>query len=118
MENLKYINRRNVYAKTIKILFISFLLLTSNNIYSQESGNIVGVVVDQDFGDAQFGANVFIEGIARGAATDINGEYSITDVEPGTYTVNFSMIGFQKQTITGVEVKPGATVKIDVVLSS
>jgi len=99
----------------IKSIIVLLTLLFSRTLIAQ-NGTLKGVVVGQDFGDGLFGVNVFIEGTTRGVATDINGEYSTPDVEPGKYIVTFSMIGFQKQKITGVEIKEGESGKIDVVL--
>ena len=87
-------------------------------IFAQSSGTIKGVVVDKDFGDGLFGANVFIEGTTRGAATDINGEYSISGIDAGIYTISYSMIGYQKQVVTNVELKPGEIKKIDIILGT
>lgn len=101
----------------IRLIIVLVTLLLSSTLLAQ-NGTLHGVIVDKDFGDALFGVNVFIEGTTRGAATDINGEYTISDVEPGIYNVTFSMIGFQKQTVTEVEIKSGQAVKIDVVLGT
>lgn len=102
-----------IFTKTYLLIFISAFPL-----FAQDAGTIKGVVVDNDFGDGLFGVNVFIQGSARGAATDINGEYSISGVEPGTYTISYSMIGFQKQIVKNVEIEPDETIKIDIVLST
>ncbi|MFZ1288803.1 MAG: TonB-dependent receptor [Melioribacteraceae bacterium] len=100
--------------KNIKILF--FILVT-NSIFAQ-SGNLTGIVVDKDLGESLIGVNVFIEGTSRGGVTDINGNYLIEKIQEGTYTISFSMIGFQKKTITGVEIKNGQVKKIDITLST
>jgi outer membrane receptor protein involved in Fe transport len=79
-------------------------------------GRIAGVVVDQK-GKSLPGANVSIEGTTTGTTTDLNGRYRLPDLEPGTYDVLFSFVGFQEKTVTGVEVTAGETTKIDVTLA-
>lgn len=82
-----------------------------------ETGIITGVVVDAQDGAPLPGANVSIGGTTTGTTTDLNGRYRLDGVEPGTYDLQFSFVGFQKKTVTGVEVEPGATARIDVTLA-
>ena len=94
-EHLKFISFRNTL-----ILFLIF----SFSAFAQEKGSITGLVIDGDFGEGMIGANVFIETTSLGAATDIEGRYTIKAVPAGTYTVVFSMIGYAKKSVTGVVV--------------
>ncbi len=118
MKNKKWYKYTKKMKSTILTLIIVLISFTDSSSFAQDVGNVSGVVVDNEFGDGLIGANVFIQGSTRGAASDIHGAYLITDVPVGTYTVTFSMIGFQKQTISGVEIKSGETIKIDVVLGT
>ena len=114
-------NDRRSTVKMKKLFFLILIVLFnsfSNSIFAQGEGSISGIVIDKEFGDGLFGANVFLNGTTRGAATDINGSYLISGISAGTYNVTFSMIGFQKQTITGVEIKPGGNVKVHIILST
>jgi outer membrane receptor protein involved in Fe transport len=88
-------------------LFMFFNILAQNN-------KITGVVIDNAFGDPLIGVNVFIEGTNKGAATDINGYYYISEVPNGTYTITYSMIGFKKHSIK--DLKLSDNIKLDVVL--
>lgn len=56
---------------------------------------INGKVIDANTGDPLPGANVMIKGTSMGAATAVDGEYNIYKVPPGTYTIQFSYIGYQ-----------------------
>lgn len=95
----------------------AFLFIFSISAYSQ-SGKLIGTVVDKDFGDALIGANVFIEGTTIGAATDIEGRYSISNVPVGTYSITFSMVGFTKQVVKDVVVSANGVTKIDIALGT
>ncbi|MEO1712355.1 MAG: von Willebrand factor type A domain-containing protein [Bacteroidota bacterium] len=53
-----------------------------------------------------------------GAQTDFDGFYSITNIDPGTYEVEFTYVGLQPTIITGVVVKEGKANTLDVVLTN
>ncbi len=61
--------------------------------------SLSGTVTDADDGQSLPGASVLIAGTAQGTATDFDGNYSITGLDPGTYTIVFSFIGYQNQEI-------------------
>ena len=82
-----------------------------------QTGSIAGVLVDSETGDPLIGANAIIAGTSIGTATDIDGTYTIPNLEPGTYTVQFSYIGYNPTTVQGVEVTAGETTRLDLSLS-
>ena len=99
MEMLKQINK--------KILLSAFMILmaTSLTLYGGSTGKISGKVTDGVTGEALIGVNVVLaEMTGVGAATDINGEYVILNVPPGTYTIKFSMIGYKTTEVQEVRV--------------
>lgn len=88
-----------------KLLSIALLVLfTPVLVFAQ--GTITGVVTDVATGETLPGANVIIEELSRGAATNVDGEYQIDNVPAGTYTVVASFLGF-KRSETTVEVGSG-----------
>jgi len=102
-----------------KLLMVFVVILTSNNILlsQKNTGSIAGKVVDAETGDSLPGVNVVIERTLRGAATDLEGEYRIYGLEPGTYNIVATYIGYGKKKIAGVEVKAGQVQKLDFTLS-
>ena len=56
-------------------------------------------------------------GTSFGAPTDINGRYQILSVPPGTYSIQFSYIGYKSYKAENVEVQSGKTVVLDVHLT-
>jgi outer membrane receptor protein involved in Fe transport len=80
-------------------------------------GAVAGVVVDGREGDPLPGVNVSIAGTATGTATDLNGRYRLGGLEPGTYDLQFSFVGFQQKTVSGVEVAADQTTRIEVSLA-
>lgn len=84
---------------------------------AQAAGTLTGTVVDGDFGGGLPGASVLIIETGRGAATDIDGNYTIREVPAGTYTVRYSFTGYGTQTVENVAVAAGAPTEINVTLS-
>ncbi len=98
------------------ICFSIFLLLTSNFVTAQ-SGKITGTVKEKSTGDPLPGANCSLIGTSLGSATDLNGEFSILNITPGSYTLKVMYIGYTQREIE-VQVKSGSTTILDVDLQS
>lgn len=96
------------------LLFFIVVSLSVQCVFAQ--GTIRGRVSDAETGEAMFGTNVVIKGTTTGATTDFDGNFSIENVEPGTYDIEASFISYEKKTITGVEVKDGEVTIIDFLL--
>ena len=83
-------------------------------LFGQHQGKITGVVRDAGSGEPLIGANVLLKGTYYGAATDIEGRYTIININPGDYTLQASMVGYTTVEHTGVKVVAGGTVEINV----
>jgi outer membrane receptor for ferrienterochelin and colicin len=116
MLNAKLNNSAHVKKHIISAL-VCFALFVTTNLKAQETGTISGTVVDAETGETLIGVNIMVEGTSTGTATDLDGFYSIPNLEPGTYTLVATYVSFQKQTITGVEVEAGEITKLDLTLS-
>ena len=77
---------------------IILALLMMNGMSAAQTGQIVGKVADAETGSALPGANIFLKGTSLGAASDIDGNYFITNVPPGTYDVVAMYIGYENAT--------------------
>lgn len=60
-----------------------------------QDGVLTGTVLDADTGEPLPLANVVIEETGQGTSTEPDGTYRMTDLEPGTYTVVASYVGYQ-----------------------
>ncbi len=98
------------------LMMIVILVLAGINISAQGKGILSGKITDAKTKETLPGVNVIIKGTYYGAASDMNGNYKITDVSTGTYTVEVSLIGFKKMQFTGVKIESGKTTRIDVPL--
>ncbi|MBL1212727.1 MAG: TonB-dependent receptor [Ignavibacteriae bacterium] len=77
--------------KRFNYLLLALVLLTGA--ISAQTYTVSGKVVDYSSGEVLIGANVFIKGTTIGAATDENGEYSIS-IASGEYVIRCSYVGF------------------------
>lgn len=98
------------------LLIITLLSLTSSSIYAGTKGKIAGKVTDSN-GETLVGVQVFIEGTTKGTTTDIEGRYSLVNLDPGEYTVVFTYIGFATVKVEKVEVLVDKTTTIDTEMS-
>jgi len=99
-----------ILIRSILSIF-SFLILTSTA-FSQ-SGKISGKITDATGEPVPF-VNVIVEGTNYGAATNVDGLYSIIGIPPGTYSIKASAIGFNSTRTTGIHVSIDLTTKIDI----
>ncbi len=92
------------------------LFLLSNmsvlSAFAQDSGAIRGTVYDAVTKEPIVGANVFVLGTSFGAASDLNGVFSIGGLPPGSYSVQASVIGYKAQISTDVAAAPGREVQL------
>jgi hypothetical protein len=73
-------------------------------------GTIIGRVVDEN-GDAMQNATVSLGETGITTLTDANGDYSFSDVAPGTYTIGFNTTGYEPNTATA-DVTAGQTTTV------
>ena len=77
--------------KPMMALF-SLLLLAHSALLAAE---LKGTVRDAETGESLPGANVYVEGVERGATTDLDGQFSIANVGVGSHTLVVSFIGYK-----------------------
>ncbi|WP_439153044.1 TonB-dependent receptor [Winogradskyella sp.] len=92
-------------------LLLLFTMLTA--IVSAQS-SISGIVKDTE-GMTLPGVNVILEGTSKGAVSDMDGTYVITNVENGTYTLVGSYLGFStfKKSVT----IDGSDITVDITMA-
>ena len=99
------------------VVVISLIAAGVVTIVAQSTGQIAGTVRDSS-GAVMPGVRVeatspvLIEKV-RSTTTDASGQYRITNLPAGTYTVTFSLEGFTKQQRTNVAVPSGFTAPVN-----
>ncbi|MBN2029631.1 TonB-dependent receptor [bacterium] len=105
------------HVKLMVILALVFCLGVSALLTAATTGKISGKVTDVSSGEPLAGVNVIIAGTSMGGATDIDGDYFIINVPPGTYTVEARMIGYTTLAKSGVNVNVDRTITVDFTLT-
>jgi len=98
----------------VLLCFISVVVTRSQD---KEYGKLSGKVTDAETGEVIVGVNIMIEGTKLGAATDLDGYYSII-VSGGTYNLLVSALSYTKKKITDVKVENGQDMQMYIVLNS
>jgi outer membrane receptor for ferrienterochelin and colicin len=101
-----------------KLKPIVILCFFTGMLFSGQTGKIAGIVTDASSGGALVGCNVLVKGTSQGASTDANGEYFIINLSPGSYDLEFSMIGYAAYTAEGVSVNIDVTTPVNAAVST
>lgn len=93
---LHWMSLNNLLKKNLvlKALVLSLLLLCNAADTFAQSGKITGVVLDETQTPMP-GVNVVIVGTTRGTSTDADGRYFLLNMQPGTYQLRVTMVGYQ-----------------------
>ncbi|MEX2345284.1 MAG: TonB-dependent receptor [Balneolaceae bacterium] len=77
-------------------LIVILILLSHSRITAQRGASVEGYVTDSQSGKTLITANIAISETTAGAFSDTTGYYSLADLEPGTYTIICSYIGYRR----------------------
>lgn len=94
-------------------LFLFLLLVQAVPAHGQ-TGQIEGTVTDSTSGATLPGVNVVIVGTQLGASADAQGQFTIPEVEPGTYDLRASFVGYEARTVEDVTVSAGETTQVNI----
>ena len=95
--------------------FIAFLCTAW---LTAQTGAIVGKLTDKELNDDPLAfANILIKGTTTGTTSDFDGLYEIPGLEPGTYVVVYSYLGYETIEIPNVVVEADKETTINVPLS-
>lgn len=98
------------------ILFIGAFLFTTS-LFSQNQGGIKGSISDKAMNNEPLlMANVQIKGDDTVIQTNFHGNYEISNLEPGTYTLVVSYLGYEHEEVA-VVIEENRIAKIDTQLS-
>jgi outer membrane receptor protein involved in Fe transport len=107
-----------ISSKKNKFYLLLLFLLFYTSVDMAQSGKLSGRITDANNGEPLIGANIIIEGTTTGAASDLDGYYSVLNIRPGTYSVRYQYIGYNTQIVTDVKISADKTTSQDVQLTS
>jgi outer membrane receptor protein involved in Fe transport len=106
---------RSVLSSRLLSLALFFF---ASSLIAGTTGKIAGRLTDEKTGEPIIGATVLVAGTSVGASSDLDGNYMIGSLSPGTYTLSVSVVGFRKKIVQNVQVNTDFTTRIDAKLSS
>ena len=100
-------------------ILLAFLFLSPGSIHAQTAATIVGDITDSS---GAIAPNVSVTVIHEGTRTERKvqtneaGQYRVTPLNPGTYTIQVESAGFKKEVRSGVVLEVGAVLEVDFAL--
>ncbi|CAG5076259.1 TonB-dependent receptor [Parvicella tangerina] len=99
---------------------IAFLLIlfTILPLSAQITQNIRGTIIDMDTKTPLIGANILVTNLENtiGAATDVNGNFTIKDIPVGRVDLTISYVGYEPKSISNVELSSGKELILNIEL--
>ena len=95
---------------------LSLLLFLPALLFSQINGSINGYIYDSKSQLPLLGANVIIEGTEKGAISDENGFFEITNISPKSYNLSVSYVGYQSKKIFNIIIKSKGNQTLEILL--
>jgi len=107
-------------ARYVLLFFV--LMLGSVSAFAQQSSTLEGQLTDVITKEGLISASVSLYKPGsttpiEGTVTDIEGNYSLSSVSPGTYDVEFSYVGYNTQKQTNVVLYAGQVIRLNAALS-
>ena len=96
---------------SLAFALLPWLLLAPLSARAQDKGRIEGKIIDVQTGEGLAGANVTVKGTYYGGSSDVNGNVKIEKVNPGSYTLEVSLLGYKLVQFTDLRVEAGTTSK-------
>ena len=109
---LKKISTNQPLHQVKHALLASFLLFCSSIVYAQ-TGTIRGTLKDSKNNEDLIGAAVLVDGTTLGAATDINGFFSIAKVPAGKVKLVLTYVSYKRKEIADVTVEADKVTEIN-----
>ncbi len=98
--------------RTAGAIVLGLVVVAMTCAHAGTTGKVAGKVLDAQTGEPLVGVNVMLVGTTLGASSDIEGEYFILNIPPGTYTVKASAVGYSPVTVTAVRVTADQTTRV------
>ncbi|WP_336516143.1 TonB-dependent receptor [Pollutibacter soli] len=101
---------------TLKGIFVTLAVFLTLPGFSQ-SGKITGRIISARNGENITGATASIQGLQKSVVSDVEGRFTMNNVTPGVYTLEFSSLGYQAKAVSEVEVKANEVVTLEITLN-
>jgi Carboxypeptidase regulatory-like domain len=107
------------YPRPICIVFVIALVGATSALSQAVNGSLVGMVTDSSGAAVPTARITVIEtntGVRRSINTNESGNYTFSDLPPGTYTVTAEQTGFKRASRAGIALVVNSTERVDLML--
>jgi len=104
------------YIKKSNLILILFLF-GSSLFVSAQNVRVYGSVKNALNNEPIPFANVVVDGTSKGTTTDIDGNFELTDIEPGLYNFKCSYISYNTDLKTEIQLTPNKNLRLDFALT-
>lgn len=117
---------KNLILATLVLLAVSINSISyatgetpaNNSSPAMGKSSLNGKVVDNKTGEALVGVTVQIEGTEYKAYTDLDGNFTFNNINPGNYNLVLSLISYKSSLIEELKLKPASQEIIDIKLDA
>ncbi|WP_417875327.1 TonB-dependent receptor domain-containing protein [Winogradskyella sediminis] len=100
----------------MKHLFTLLVFSLFSLVGFSQTGVVTGKIYDAEFNDLLPFANIVVKNTTIGTTSDFDGNYEL-ELDPGTYVLVYSFVGYQPKEITDVVIEENTEVTINVTLN-
>jgi len=86
---------RRLFNTLLLVITMSIWLIGSCCILRADTGTIEGTVIDSETGKPLPDVHVSVKGTQLGDATNLDGQFSLSGLKPGNYTIAVSRLGYK-----------------------
>ncbi len=90
-----------------------FCLLLGTAALAQQA-SLSGTILDAGTGEPLIGANIIIVGTYKGTSADFDGNYLISGIKPGDYSIKVQFIGYETKIFNGITFEAGEQKTLDI----
>lgn len=93
-------------------LIITFIIISL--VTFSQTGSVTGKLIDEISNEPLAFANIIIRGTTQGTTTDIDGKFTIENIEPGFIQLEISFLGYQSKVTQEINIISGRTTNFDI----
>ena len=101
-------------------LLVNSFAFAEGNVINPPStkSTVAGTVIDNYSGESLAGVAVSIEGTDTKVYTDLDGNFTISDIKPGKYNLILSMISYKNSLVENIELLANENEKLEIKLDN
>jgi hypothetical protein len=112
----------NIVSTFVTILIFSVSAFAEGNLTNTPANSataaVSGKVLDNFTGETLAGVAISVEGTDLKVYTDLDGNFSINGIEPGTYNLILSMISYKNSFVENIQLQANEKEIIDIKLDN